>query len=410
MKKLLLLTIYGLLAISLFAQQNYQAAYIVNLEKDTVRGFVDYQIWNTNPEKINFKVSLEADAQQFSPNDIQSFMVNDERYISAIIDVENSDRTKDLIGFGSDLKIEKKYVFLSIIIGGDKSLASYKDQSRYTNFYILIDHEYQLLIYKKYYTKIEKKTIIKENRKYIGQLIVYLSDCEDIKAYTPQVDYTEGSLGYLFKKYYLSCRQNELIYLQKKRKEIGRFGVISGISISKLKFNSSTDYLKEAAYPLSIDFSLGAFYEILIRRGKTQWTINNEFTFTRYQVNAIHETYFKTAEVTFGENNFHLNIMARYHFQLKGMNFFANIGIVNTFVYSYTDQLIITAPNYHNVVIDQEALGYIQQLKLGTSAGIGARWNDFSLEYRYQSSNAFAFITKPTYWVNSSLVYLGYRF
>ena len=410
MKKLILLTFYSLIAVTLLAQQNYQAAYIVNLEKDTINGFIDYQNWNNNPEQIRFKADLKMDAKVYTPNDINSFMVYEEKYISAEVEAEMSARSTDNLTYDTELILEKRRVFLSSLVEGNISLAYYKDPLGYENFYVFNEQEFQLLIYKRYFADVDKRKVVKENKKYMGQLMVYLMDCEEVKNQISKTPYSRKSLESLFKNYYEKCEGNGAIYIQKREKDKIKFGLLAGVALSQPKFYSDVDYLSIPKYPSSTNFSAAAFLEVYFSRSKGNWSINNELGFSNYTSTATHVISTRTTKVNIAETNIQLNNMFRYYFQINKVDLFANIGIANLFLVSSTDEAVLTSPNFNNSIQYKEAIGYMQAWKLGASAGAGLRWNDISIEYRYQTSNAMSIFRKPKYWYTSSFVFLGYRF
>src|SRR5579872_618234 len=58
------------------AQSNYKPGYVVNLKGDTLRGFIDYQEWDANPEVITFRKASDGQSTKYGVNDISSFSVD----------------------------------------------------------------------------------------------------------------------------------------------------------------------------------------------------------------------------------------------------------------------------------------------------------------------------------------------
>jgi len=71
-------------------------------------------------------------------------------------------------------------VFLQTMIQGIKSLYHYKDSDGKDNLYIKQNECFDLLVYKKYLKIYEGASVVLENKKYTGQLTVYLQDCQQI--------------------------------------------------------------------------------------------------------------------------------------------------------------------------------------------------------------------------------------
>ncbi len=55
MKKILFLLFCILVYSNVFSQKNYLPGYIINNEKDTIKGYINYRNWNINPKKISFR-------------------------------------------------------------------------------------------------------------------------------------------------------------------------------------------------------------------------------------------------------------------------------------------------------------------------------------------------------------------
>src|ERR1700761_1482730 len=71
---------------SLFAQSNYQPAYVINNSGDTLKGYINYRDWAKSPRTIKFKQdNKDPDAKTFSAADIKGFSISNlERYVSYI--------------------------------------------------------------------------------------------------------------------------------------------------------------------------------------------------------------------------------------------------------------------------------------------------------------------------------------
>jgi hypothetical protein len=140
----LFLLIYG------YSQQNYLPGTIVRLKGDTLRGFINYQNSEKNPLNIYFKTDLNHEPDIYSPQEVQSFRVADEMYISATVSLyEGFYRTQEL-GNSPEVLLGTGTVFLQALVRGNKSLYYLKDNEGREQFYVELDSRYELLIYHKY--------------------------------------------------------------------------------------------------------------------------------------------------------------------------------------------------------------------------------------------------------------------
>jgi hypothetical protein len=76
MKNYTKLLFFVLLApLSVIAQSNYRPGYVVTLKGDTIKGFIDYREWNSNPGAIDFKTDLAGKDKKYTPQDLSFFSI-----------------------------------------------------------------------------------------------------------------------------------------------------------------------------------------------------------------------------------------------------------------------------------------------------------------------------------------------
>ena len=129
-----LLSLAFLLTSALSAQKNFLPATVVTLSGDTLNGQIDYKNWSRNPSSISFKVNDNAEAISYDPSMIRSFMVANDIYRSAIVEIDK--RYDDLGHMSTDATIVTRTdtVFLNLVVGGSKPLYQYYDNVHH--FYI----------------------------------------------------------------------------------------------------------------------------------------------------------------------------------------------------------------------------------------------------------------------------------
>ena len=138
MKQFLSILIFLILApIILFAQTNYKKGIIITSPGDTLHGFIDHLEWIRNPRMISFKKELNAEKQEFTPENSQYFelegMERYERFEGRI--------TTDITELGKlnkfiDTSRVKATVFLKVLQKGKNvSLLSYRDEIK-TRYFI----------------------------------------------------------------------------------------------------------------------------------------------------------------------------------------------------------------------------------------------------------------------------------
>lgn len=415
--KLEILVLIGVLFFHVsFSQENYLPGTIINLKGDTLKGIIDYRNWEINPEYIHFKTETDNNPIIFTPLEIIEFSVKDEIYAAAVIESEISPSTTNILQEDHSLHIKIDTIFLQTIFQGTKSLYFYNDKRGNENFYIKQNEVFELLVHKKYRRKQEGETVIAENKKYIGQLIFYLNDCESIQSRINTTLYTQKSLDELFDKYY-QCSQSEIDFQKKREKVSTDIGMLVGASISSLEFRSNDfSYLVDADYDHSTNFATAVFFDFILPRSQRKWSINNELLFTSYKITGLYENYeneniHSTSTTEIGYSFIKINNLVRFKYPIKNIFVYVNGGISNGFALRQTNYrreeatFYTTERNTEAKAVD-DSRTYEQSFVFG----LGAKYKEFSFETRYERGNGMSAyldlqsISRRVYFL------LGYRF
>ena len=184
-----------------FSQKNYQPGYIITPAKDTVEGYIDYRNWSYSPNSIRFVKELGSEPVAYGTSDILGFQVNQEHYFSGEVDIEISSRNVNTLDYEIAENLERVNGFLRALVMGEKWLLYLKPQAKAENFYIKKDDQFELLLYKKYFSYKDGEPVMRENRTFLGQLTLYLNDCDKIEGELSRVNYSTKSLVSLFRAY-----------------------------------------------------------------------------------------------------------------------------------------------------------------------------------------------------------------
>jgi len=400
--KKITLTILGIVLLqAAFSQENYLPGFIIRLKGDTVKGFIDYRNWETNPDKISFKETLSSDKAIYSPNDIKQFNVKDESYESALIETEVSPDKLNELQSNNDLTFETEIAFLQSMIKGTKSLYYYKNKIGKDQFYIKHDTGYELLTYKKYLVPQNGGSAVAENKKFLGQLSLYLSDCPTIQSQLKFTEYNKATLLKLFQFYYNYTHTG--IKFQKETEKIKtEFGVLGGMSTTSLKFKSNSItfiYLAQPTFTKSNDLEASLFLNVIIPRNNGKLSIYNELNFTHYNISGQYDKadlYAPTNNFSHTYTNFiyaHLNVvnMVRYRYPLKGFALFMGVGMSNGFAISSTNYEKVESTFYGTTtVLESKAIKSSRTYEQGLVFDLGTNFNIFTAEIRYQKGNGMS--------------------
>lgn len=144
-----------------FSQSNYKPGYVVNLKGDTLKGFINYQEWGTNPNAIDFKTTTaDKVSRRFTPTDIIFFNITGlESYQRYVGPISMDAIDKDHVSYSRDTSYRVETVFFRVLQKAKNiSLYAYSDILK-TRFYVgeTPDYAPKELVYRLYYNYGEDK-------------------------------------------------------------------------------------------------------------------------------------------------------------------------------------------------------------------------------------------------------------
>lgn len=400
-----------------YSQSNFQAGYIIDIHKDTIKGFVDYRNWDKSPMAIVFKTLPDSEKKVYTPADIESFSVAGESYIRAIVTVDDSPFRENELTVTQIPQYRTDTVFLQILINGAKSLFYLKDQNLKVHFFIYQKGVYETLVFIKYLQNVDGGGAVKTNEKFKGQLTLYFQDCPSIQKKINYAGYSKDDLISLFKEYY-KCTQNTIVYQSPSEKVKSDFGIFAGLSLTNLKFTGTNDFnsIIYAGYPLSYNFTAGGFFNIVLPRTRERWSINNELMFSSFNVSGYYRDtpnpdIYTESYSSLGRYYITLNNFLRYKYPIKKMFVFLEGGISNGIAVSETNNMEEVSHIYSaTYFIESAALKNARSIETGFILGLGATISHYSCELRIERGNGmstFMYLASPV--IRCSLI-IGYKF
>ena len=410
------LLVFGILMFNVcFGQENYLQAYAIGMKGDTMHGFIDYRNWKKNPEKISFKKQLSDKATTFTAQNIKSFGVADEIYTRGIVLTDLSPVETNELDYVKELRTEVDTVFLQSIIIGHKSLYLFKSEADRETFYILQDTNYTLLEYKRYLSETDG-AVVKENKRYLNQLAVYLNDCPTIQQDFKSLKYARKNLEKLFLTYY-ECTGSSLTFHNKQEKIKTEFGAVAGLTFNNLQFDPSLVYSrKELDFSTTASYSVALFADVILARNQGKWSVYNELAFSPYKVEDYHQVYvnendYTNYTITLGYSYLKLNTMVRFKYPVGKAYVFINAGMSNGYALKETNQVVAERKFYSSETSEESTLLYVTRLyEQGLLAGLGAKYDKYSFEFRYERGNGMSAMINLNSITTRYLFLLGYKF
>lgn len=406
-------------------QENFQPGFILNQNGDTLRGLIDNRDWEKNPDAVTFKISENSSVSIYTPIEIKGFRVYNDLYFSAIVQAESSPNDLEELSFEPALILRTDTTFLRAMFLGTKNLYFYNDKNGKPQFYLKQWPDFELLVYKKFFKTNEPTQKdyepsmpakrVKENSNYLGQLLLYLQDCPSIQSKINSSEYNQKSLNNLFTAYY-KCSENEVGYQFVKDKASINFGVVAGISITKLKFVGNNPELKkylDFETPNSIKFSGGLYMDVVLARNAKKWSLYNELLLSSYENKGVHleeythENNYYLIDTQLGYTYLKLNTMVRFKYPVKNdFSVFLNAGIFNGFMLTETNSVKKDHMFWDTHSLYDDPITNTSKYGIGYLGGIGSSFRKYSIEARFEYNILYSADLDPM----SLYFLLGYKF
>lgn len=384
--KTLLLTLILSISQFSFAKSEFLPGYIINIQGDTIQGFISYDGWDFNPDEILFKPGKMRTPQYYLPIDIQGFGLQDKRYVSGIVQKETSPYLDRELLTDPALRLVADTVFLQTLIGGDKSLHYLRDWDEKEHFYIQEDSIYKLLLHKTY---VEYKGGRKEyhNMRFLGQLSRYFWEESLLQEVIASTSYDRSSLEHLFTTY-LNLQGKTSVYRSVIHKVAPVWGVVAGISSTILHVDS--EYFIVGFGP-SINFTGGFSVELAMAGRLRDLSFCNELLYSSYKMEReVRVDYFPTNFAKFDFDYIRLNTMIRY----RPSWFFVNAG--------FSNGLCI---HQYNTVFEK-----VRSYEIGLVLGAGLKYKNFSMEYRKEIGDGISSYVYLSSNTSRAQILLNYSF
>ena len=383
-----------LLSISqLFAQSNYQPAFVIKNNGDSVSGQVDYRNWKKNPETIIF-IGPGGLHQTFNPDSIQGIFIpsQNEVYTSYTVEVDMrpADAEEAIQSTFIDSPVLHKRVFLFQLIGSPLvHLYEYTDNNK-EHFYFVKGNDTAIeLIH--YFTYDESRKEIKENEEYKEQLAELFSDCAMPTNSVKTIKFKKREIQNSFLQY-LHCKVPGISPLEHKIEDAGTrsVGILVGVMNTTYNFTGSAVDFVDENYSSSFSPVFGVTLDIGLPRRRNQFHIVNELIYKSYKTSSTftrpYTSYTVTNTVEVNFSYLQLNSMLRYVYASNGsLKPFINFGMGNAVMIAQNTNRLHQSYSFGN---EDELIAFDGPHKYEFSlfAGIGLNIHRLEVEFRYAGS------------------------
>jgi len=355
------------------AQTNFLNGYYINLEGDTVRGYIDYRSQSRNFSVCGYKSDLTAKTIKLFPDEILGFAISDAEFYE-----RHSFKGR---------KDETLYGFFNVIIRGKLSLLQYEDR-----YFVKNDKNEVLEITK---TQTTSNGTIKADYYGLGILKVLMQDCAETNSAFLEDQYNSTpNYTYIFQKYN-RCVSSPFYKTKKvKIKPHVDFGLQASLSATRLNFSSTLGLAS-----LESDFSGGGgvYASLFIPKVSDNLRLMIEATYGRYNQYDY-----------FIDENQSNDLFVKYSmiklpvfFRISSNKLFFDFGIQNQFILNQDITWRVETTIQNTIFTQNGEVVPLNTASIGILAGAGVQYDLFDrvarTSLRYSQTKSSKHPNQPIY-------------
>jgi len=315
-RALFLSLLCSMIFVSGISQSNYQEAFYITWDNDTVHGLINNRAGAGNSLNCLFKKDESSNPVKYSPDDILGYRFADgQYYMSKKINIEN----------------KEAQVFVEFLVDGISNLYFYRDLDHY--FYIIENENGELLeLYKEEVEEnIDGKGQVKRDTyRHIRMLKLAFADCMEIQPQVERADLTHKSLIKLTRNYHEYVCQDEeecIVYEKKLSPTKIYFAPIVGINASSLRFDKG--FYSLFTYDQNLNLMFGMQVNLVMPRIHERISLQLDLL---YGNNDYYGSYNNYYELYINNNLFQTSFLVKYSFPSRKIRPTFAIGILKNFI------------------------------------------------------------------------------
>lgn len=395
-------------AFNSYAQDNFIPGTIIKNDNSTIVGEINYQDWKITPNEIEFKVGNTVEV--FKPKDLKAFEVENDKFISRLVTIDVTEQKLQRLDKTTEIKFEDHTVFLNVIVEGKVDLYEHHD-TRPHYFAENEDHFMELI---NRITIGDNNSDIYENKKYIGQLRVFLNACPSVKVKS-SLDYNRKELATLVSAYNscLSSENDDAVYSKNLKTKTGSFYATGGVSFSSFNISSLRTSLQYFEGSQGTSPNLGLAYEFAFTKNKERWSLYSELLYNSFKSTETTEesgTFRSYNPLKMDFKAVDLSLLFRYKFSKDNqvVTPFINLGLGRRLIVSQNNT--VTENDFFDPSRTRDLPVEINSGNFLFSVGGGAHYKKIGIEIRYNMSDELLAANGESGKLSSLRLLLSYKF
>jgi hypothetical protein len=401
MKKYISITILIitlLISKTLKAQQSYVEGYVVNVQGDTLRGFL--KTGNQINSKVVFKEkNNQTQTTTYTPEQLNTFFFKptDEYYYSKTVNI-------NVKPFGESLNLDnsakpvfiQKTVFVNLLSKGAINL--YMLDRWDDNYHFFVEKNgseiTELLLIKYIINTGEYQGKLVTVEEFKNQLASMLENCPTINA--RKIDYGETSFTETIQKYNSCVDKTTQQYTKKKEGLNFNIDILGGLSRREFVLNTFQYrlYYGSSSDPSLLSFaprfspSLGLSLDVSSKRKNNSLATGLDIIFRSdsYKTNINDRGGYKY-EASYVNTAIEINPFVKYIFKRNKIKPYVRVGIIYAFNLKNENSIKITRLFPLSPVLDGEISKGFRNTEIGFLAGIGCNFSKIKAEVLYGNLN-----------------------
>jgi hypothetical protein len=276
------------------ANADVKPGYIVTLENDTIEGFIKSYNEFENNRAIGFSRTSDGQFTDYRPIDIRAYYMNDNRnYVAMDVEYQwieqNPAEMDEGVSTNAVTPFQQK-LFLQVLVDGQASLYTFLDDQSDSHFYIRKDAgpltelrtEY---VHREVPQGASTKSGYVEQKKYLGILNYFFSDCEDLAQKIPGTELSTAGLSAITIEYN-RCKDPfsaPKIY-ESTPKLLVRKSFLLGMTMANYDFEGGDaiyNYLTVPAPAANTNITMGFNFELKFPRKKNIFSLVTGLSYYR---------------------------------------------------------------------------------------------------------------------------------
>jgi hypothetical protein len=401
------------LSFSVHGQKNFMDGYIIDKNRDSLRGQIDYRDWGTNPDHILFRQTATDKGKDLGTAELLAFGVSGDRYETHTVHIfpympdPEQMMINDTAGAAYDTTI-----FLQVAVSGKLTLWEYRETTG-TNYYFINGKdgkpEELRMITRIVYE--DGSTRVSQESRYKNQLVYLLQDCAAAVSKVKNTEYTLGALRKLIFTYN-NCGKDTVETTPRKRDRGSvQFFPLAGFVTTSVKFTGN-DPIASQRYPASASPVLGAGALFIVPWNRKRFSFVTDLVWQHFHSvsSSVEETSFSIDQVGHIDYSLlKLDVLFRYRFPTGGkVRPFLEAGISNGTAMGIKAYQSYQA-NQNNYSYTQAFPdGAIRTYQQGWLLGAGLSAGHWSLEGRFEAGPPISYATEVFSPTNSWYALLSY--